>query len=57
MICEMATKEIYGGVVDCILNTPALFDSMYYFENDKKSLESDHVPTLSKIKCDVVHTR
>ena len=52
---EMSTNEIYGGV-DYVLTTPALFDSIEFFEIGSKLSESDHLPIMFKIKCDIVNT-
>ena len=53
----MSPNETYGGVVDYVLTTPALFDSIDSFEIGNKLPESDHVPIMFKLKCDIVNTK
>ena len=53
----MSPNETYGGVVDYVLTTPALFDSKDSFEIGNKLPESDHVPIMFKLKCNIVNTK
>ena len=53
----MSPNETYGGVVDYVLTTPALFDSIDSFEIGNKLPESDHVPIMFKLKYDIVNTK
>ena len=49
-------NDIHDGVVDYVLTTPALFNSIDPFEIGVNLPESDHEPILFRIKYNIANT-